>query len=307
MGNSEASFIDNQFSIKGTEDRTGSKYNYVICVSESIKKKLGTFAVVEHRHENYEIPLRAYGRVLVNNTLNDDEVMLDQTLRIAIGISYNNDSFYGFNERVKLYPLKLNLMTQLNNFIASKVAIRYLYCRYNIPNIVDAEKNLVRVPEDTFDLLGCKNGDTVICEFPAKVNGEFILKTYKVQGYIATESMIDKREEIENNEDDSNHSRYLSALKLFGLQPDIPRIFMDYHIREGLQTRELQPISVRRDVKGLFLKQIIEFGIVSMVTLITLVSVLPGDITWKKLILTSLTSLILSIALVLMNIRSTLK
>ena len=118
----------------------------------------------------------------------------------------------------------------------------------------------------------------VICEFPAKINGKFVLRTYKVQGYVATESMIVKRIEIENNENDPNNTRYLSALKLLNLQPDIPRIFMDYHIRETLKTQELQPIAVRRDVKGLFLKQIIEFGIMLMITLVAMVEILPGDI-----------------------------
>lgn len=296
------------YNVKGTEDRTGSKDNYIICVNEANKQKLGKFAVVEHKHKNYEVPLRAYGRVLVNNSLADHEVMLDQTLRIAVAISYNNDEFTGFQEKVRLYPLKISLRKRIFNFIASKFAIRYIYCRYNIPNIIDVEKELIRISEDTFDLLGCQNSDNVICEFPFQnEDGEFVLNTYKVQAYTASGKMIDERKRIENDINDPNNIRYRSVLQILELDPDIPRIFIDYHIRESLGTKELQPIAVRRDVKGLFLQQIMHFGLVLMLTLITMASVIPGENTWIKLLYTSLVSIVFSIVLVLLNIRSTLK
>ncbi|WP_105618656.1 hypothetical protein [Vallitalea okinawensis] len=307
MGIHRNSNINNSFKISGTIDRKGAKYNYIIVVNKSMKEKLGSFAVIEHKSPNYDKPLRAYGRVLINNKLKSDEVMLDQTIRTAIGISYNNDSFYGFSEVVNLYPLKVSLKQHFHTYIASIFAIRYIYCRFNVPNIIDAEKNIVRIPEDTFDLIGCSNRDTIICEFPAKVKGEYILKTYKSQGYIASTGMIDERIRVENDEDDPNNTRYLSSLKLLGLQPDIPRIFLDYHIREKLNTQELQPIAIRRDVKGLFFKQIIEFGLVLMVTLITLISIVPGEITWGKLVVTSLLASLVSIVLIILKIRSTLK
>ncbi len=307
MSKTKTTNMDYYFNIRGTEDRTGSKYNYIICVNESLRKRLGKFAIVVHQNKNYSVPLRAYGRVLVNNSLKDDEVMLDQTLRIAIGISYNNDSFHGFEEKVKLYPLKISLINQIKNFVASIFAVRYIYCRYNVPNIIDAEKNLIRIPADAFDLLGCKSGDTVICEFPKKINEEYVLITHRVQGYTSTDRMIEERIKIENNENDPNHARYLSSLRLLGLQPDIPRIFIDYHIREKLGAKELQPIAVRRDVKDLFLKRSIEFGLILMITLITMVSVLPGDVTWKKFVVTSFVSIFVSVTLVLLNIRSSLK
>jgi hypothetical protein len=295
------------FQIKGTEDRTGSKYNYILCVNEKNKRKLGKFAVVEHQHKNYEVPLRAYGRVLVNNSLKDDEVMMDQTLRIAVAISYNNDAFDGFAEKVKLYPLRIPLLKRICNFVASKFAIRYIYCRYNIPNIIDVEKELIRISEDTFELLGCVSGDNVVCEFPAQQGEEFVLRSYSVQAYTASANMIEERKRIENDENDPNNTRYLSVLQIFQLEPDIPRIFIDYHIRERLGTEELEPIAVRREIKGLFLKQIMEFGIVLMITLITTVSVIPGEITWRKLTVTSVISLGVSILLVLLNIRSALR
>ena len=81
-----------KFFILRTEDRKGAKDDYIICVNPSIKKSkhLGRFAVLVHKRkiDKRLKELKVPCRVVIDETLGDREVRVDQSLRNALGIPY---------------------------------------------------------------------------------------------------------------------------------------------------------------------------------------------------------------------------
>jgi len=77
-----------KFFILRTEDRKGAKDDYIICVNPSIKKSkhLGRFAVLVHKRkiDKRLKELKVPCRVVIDETLGDREVRVDQSLRNAL-------------------------------------------------------------------------------------------------------------------------------------------------------------------------------------------------------------------------------
>ena len=112
--------------------------------------------------------------------------------------------------------------------------------------------------------------------------------------------MIKKREEME---EENISARYPSAEKLLEVSPDIPRIFLDVHARDELHVEPIDPVRVRRDLFHLFLKQIREFGIILLLSLLTVAYIFP----LQSLILIFVISVAITFLLILTNIRAKIK
>lgn len=252
-----------KFFILRTEDRKGAKDDYIICVNPSIKKSkhLGRFAVLVHKRkiDKRLKELKVPCRVVIDETLGDCEVRVDQSLRNALGIPYEFSDADKEKFTVEIYPLRLYLFQHLRYFISYILGRRYLFFRVCKADIPDMEKNICRIPSDSFKLLGCEEGDRVICEYPVREGDIYRLRECKIKCYGASEEMIKKREEME---EENISARYPSAEKLLEvspdspLSPDIPRIFLDAHARDELHVEPIDPVRVRRDLFHLFLKQI---------------------------------------------------
>jgi len=298
-----------KFFILRTEDRKGAKDDYIICVNPSIKKSkhLGRFAVLVHKRkiDKRLKELKVPCRVVINETLGDYEVRVDQSLRNALGIPYEFSDADKEKFTVEIYPLRLYLFRlrfqHLRYFISYILGRRYLFFRVCKADIPDMEKNICRIPSDSFKLLGCEEGDRVICEYPVRDGDFYRLRECKIKCYEASEEMIKKREEME---EENISARYPSAEKLLKVSPDIPRIFLDAHARDELHVEPIDPVRVRRDLSHLFFKQIREFGIISLLSILTFAYSLPIMITWKSLIQISVVSVAIAILLILVNIKA---
>jgi len=292
-----------KFFILRTEDRKGAKDDYIICVNPSIKKRmyLGRFAVLVHDHPGVDKKLKVPCRVVIDETRNESKVRCDQSLRNAIGIpfEYDEEKF-----TVKIYPLRLSLFQHLRYFISYILGRRYLFFRVCKADIPDMEKNICRIPSDSFKLLGCEEGDRVICEYPVREGDFYRLRECKIKCYEASEEMIKKREEME---EENISARYPSAEKLLKVSPDIPRIFLDAHARDELHVEPIDPVRVRRDLFHLFLKQIREFGIILLLSILAVAHIFPIMITWQSLILIFVISVAIAFLLILVNIKAKIK
>lgn len=72
-----------------------------------------------------------------------------------------------------------------------------------------------------------------------------------------------------------------------------------------MATGDLQPIYIRRDVRGLFLKQFRDFG---MTFLLAILAIFQGiDSDYWNLYLKIILAVIISVAFSLVNIRSSIK
>ena len=289
-----------KFFILRTEDRKGAKDDYIVCVNPLIKKRmyLGRFAVLVHDHPGVDKKLRVHCRVVVDEAPNESKVRVDQSLKNAIGIPFEYDEG---KFTVEIYPLRLSLFQHLRYFISYILGRRYLFFRVCKADIPDMEKNICRIPSDSFKLLGCEEGDRVICEYPVREGDFYRLRECKIKCYGASEEMIKKREEME---EENISARYPSAEKLLKVSPDIPRIFLDAHARDELQVEPIDPVRVRRDLFHLFFKQIREFGIILLLSILAVAHIFPIMITWQSLILIFVISVAIAFLLILVNIRA---
>lgn len=295
-----------KFFMLRTEDRKGAKDDYIICVNPSIKKRmyLGRFAVLVHDHPDIGKKLKVPCRVVIDETLNDSEVRCDQSLRNALGIPFEFSDADKEKFTIDIYPLRLSLFQHLRYFISYILGRRYLFFRVCKADIPDMEKNICRIPSDSFKLLGCEEGDRVICEYPVRDGDFYRLRECKIKCYGASEEMIKKREEME---EENISARYPSAEKLLKVSPDIPRIFLDAHARDELHVEPIDPVRVRRDLFHLFLKQIREFGIILLLSILAVAHIFPIMITWQSLILIFVISVAIAFLLILVNIKAKIK
>jgi len=295
-----------KFFILRTEDRKGAKDDYIVCVNPLIKKRmyLGRFAVLVHDHPDIGKKLKVPCRVVIDETLNDSEVRCDQSLRNALGIPFEFSDADKEKFTIDIYPLRLSLFQHLRYFISYILGRRYLFFRVCKADIPDMEKNICRIPSDSFKLLGCEEGDRVICEYPVRDGDFYRLRECKIKCYGASEEMIKKREEME---EENISARYPSAEKLLKVSPDIPRIFLDAHARDELHVEPIDPVRVRRDLFHLFLKQIREFGIILLLSILAVAHIFPIMITWQSLILIFVISVAIAFLLILVNIKAKIK
>ena len=273
-------------------------------------KHLGRFAVLVHKRkiDKRLKELKVPCRVVIEETLNDSEVRCDQSLRNAPGIPYEFSDADKEKFTIDIYPLRLYLFhlrfQHLRYSISYILGRRYLFFRVCKADIPDMEKNICRIPSDSFKLLGCEEGDRVICEYPVRDGDFYRLRECKIKCYGASEEMIKKREEME---EENISARYPSAEKLLKVSPDIPRIFLDAHARDELHVEPIDPVRVRRDLFHLFFKQIREFGIILLLSILAVAHIFPIMITWQSLILIFVISVAIAFLLILVNIKAKIK
>lgn len=299
-----------KFSIEKTPDQRIIEDDYIVVVHPSVKKEkhLGKFAVLVLNHPKIDKKIKVPCRVVVdqkredeNNEKHKDAIKADQTLRNSIGIPKDEEEKF----TVEIYPLRLSPFQKLRYCISSILGRRYQFFRVCKADIPDIEKNICRIPSDTFELLGCEEGDRVICESVVDDKNRennlnfYRLREHKIRCYGASKEMIKKRKEMEEGD---ISARYPSAEKLLGVIPDIPRIFLDAHARDMLKVNDLEPVRVRRDLFHLFLKQIREFGIIFLLSLLAIRDILPINTAWQFII-----SVAIAFLLILMNIRAKIK
>lgn len=297
----------NNFYVLPTKDRIGTKDDYKISVNSAVKKRLilGAFAVVIYQSPNINRKLKAVCRVVVDETLDETQVRVDQTLRNAVGIPFKYDKK---DTTVEIYSLRLSRCQSLKNFISHILGRRFQFFRVCKADIPDIEKSFCRIPESAFNILGCEVGDNLVCESPIFEENFYKLKAYKIKGYEASEEMIGGREKMEEKD---ISARYPSAEKLLEVSPDIQRVFLDAHTRETLKVDPIDPICVSRDLVNLFLKQVREFGIIFFVSLIAVPNffayIFPNNSTLLNTGLHVIFLLIISLLLILINIRAKIK
>ena len=280
------------YKIVGTQSREEFKRYYICKVNSKVKKNLGKYVVIHRVFEGERLQIIA--ECYVDDELEDDTIAMDQTLRAALAIDRNDDSFYGFNDLVHMAALKVSFKKRLENSIGNFFSFRYIVLRFNRPTISDAEKNIVRVSLDSLRVVGVDDGDTIIMEYAALVDNVYILKSVKAQAFALGESAS---KSLKNREHKWN--------KFENYEDFLDVIEIDYDIRCTLGASDLQPIYIRRDVRGLFLKQFRDFGITF---LLAILAILQGiDNGYSNLYLKIILAIAISIFFSIINIRSSIR
>lgn len=256
----------------GAERRTARGHYMVHVNPEFIRsQKLGKFAVIFHdiEHGGNVLTLRAPCRVLSSPDLKKDEVRADQTVRNAIGVPFYYDPV---RTMVRLSPLYIPPRLRTFAWLSRRLRVRQLFLRVAKADPPDMEKELIRIPEDAFGLLGVGVGDRVVMESPVEIGGRWQLVSYSIPAYPLTEEICIRRDALQKCALDA---RYPDASGLLRVQPDIGSAFLDAWARSRLHVDSVHAVRARRDVWNLFLRELREFGIVFGVSLFGLASVLP--------------------------------
>ena len=262
--------------------RAGAEY--IACVSDATKKDLGLgrHAVVYRCFDNGEGPLNSIDRPPVlrarcrlrvpgDDPPSDQEILLDQTVRNAIGIPFRAEQEY----TVDLAPVSRTGRRVLSEFLGNRLlARRFLFMRVCSADPGDMEKKLARIPGDCFSLLGASPGGRIVLTHAVRVDGGSALseKQKSVQAYPLTGEIVKRREKLELP---GLYDRYPSAAELFGVVPDLAPIYLDQQARNGLDLRSLEVVMVRRDDLNAFLQRIRSFGLAVVAASIAVVGVFP--------------------------------
>jgi hypothetical protein len=188
----------------------------------------------------------------------DDEVRLDQTLRNALGISVDP----GPEDEVKIYDLKRSgLRTLSERFCDWLLRRRYLFMRVCKADPRDMEKRMVRIPQDSFRLLGICSGEKLRISHPSPVEGKadesFEEQRCTLQAYPVTPGIEERQDESPGG----LYDRYPDSTKLLGVKPDLGSIYLDQSAREKLGVRTLEVVRVRRADPDAFMQQLRSFGL----------------------------------------------
>lgn len=296
------------YRVEKTDDRKAARSDYIMIIHPETARErhLGRFAAVEYTPQKRQLMervrqngsgvLRVACRVVRSEDVGQDYVRLDQTLRNALGIP---QELVG-QAMVMVYPLDLSLLQSFQDVVSRLLGRRFLFFRVCKAFPTDMEKDFCRLPSDAFRVMGCDPGDKVVCEAvipDARRPGRFRLLSRTMRAYDVSDRMLDKRIEEEND----NPDRYPPSERLLGVKPDLLRIFLDQDGRGRLGVDVLDPVRCRRNLLDLFSKQLREFGIVMLLSVLAVGQIIPEEVRerWGLMFYLASAAISVSIALIL--------
>ncbi len=315
-----------------TYHRKYAKGDYVIIIHKNKKKELslGKFAVIGYKIRYFgpnkiktnlqkkRIPivqeLRVHARVIYVDEsspaevrIKENQVCIDQTIRNAIGIPY---TFPQKKEKVSIYPIKMpwysNIIYQIKYYIARSLGFRYLYFRVCSAHIHDMEKGIVRIPKETFPILGTQVENKIILENPVEYKdkpGIFRINLRSISAYELTREIKELRLKNERKP----IIRYRNPSHWIKVNPDISRIFVDQADRERLGVDQLFPLKVRRNLFDLFKSQLLAVGIFFLISIVSISSLLPLPKNWTNFAITVILGALVSVILIFILLRNKIK
>lgn len=153
-----------------TEQRKAAQGEYIVALSKNVKNRenIDKYAVVKHLFVNklsspFEYrEMVAIAKIVVDNSLSDDCICVDQSIRNAIGIPFGHIS----NITIKLANLKLVFSQKIFDLFHPG---NYFFARIHKPDVVDIEKNFCRIKSDAIQVMGAIEGKTIIFEKPVSL------------------------------------------------------------------------------------------------------------------------------------------
>ena len=259
--------------------KRGLGANYFAYLSDAAREELGISgqAVIVRTFDNGMPPQGSEGRppqmrarcqiAKSKHEPGDEEIRLDQTLRNALGIGVVPED----GDEVDVFDLERSRLRTLGErFCDWLLRRRYLFMRVRKADPADMEKRMVRIPRDSFRLLGISSGEKLRISHPApcegEENGSFKEERCTLQAYAVTSAI----EERQQDSAGGLYDRYPDPGKLLGVKPDLGSIYLDQSAREKLGVRTLEVVRVRRADPDAFMQQIRTFGLATAGAAITI-------------------------------------
>ncbi len=199
--------------------------------------------------------LTAIARVRVDDSVAPSTAAVDQTLRKALGVGGD-----GQGTTVTIAPLRRPLLGRVADVTAKWLGEQYLHLRVRKADILDAEKRVCRVPADVFALVGCRQGDVVLCEgLRRDAGGRWEMcrtRLRALEGAVAPATPT-----------------AVAAAPLLGNPGDLRWIRLDKQAREDLHaTVTLSSVRIRRDLRRRVVDGMRDAGIAFFLSSLTLVN-----------------------------------
>jgi len=225
---------------------------------------------------------------------------VDQTLRNALGITWVR----GSGRAIELYVYPMRPKPLLTRFFENLLGVRYLFFRVRRSLVSDIEKDLARIPEDCFPIMGLPQGASLVVERavkrPLDKNGKirgFKLVNYTVRAFAASEEVLARRRVREECEPARYFpsERYLYRYDFFdpAAEPgvfeesgDVPPIFADAVFRSfGVSANpgnaplgSADPVAGRRRLVDVLVREFQDFGVALVIAILPFVQIfLPAE------------------------------
>lgn len=301
-------------------DRDKAYHDFIICVNAKVKSKEGLkrFALVCYtanrgkKKKKCDEVFHTHCRVVVDDSLNDDQVRLDHSIRTALDIPFQEfqsasaDDAVFTNIKVGIAKLNVPIHIVVRNWMARCCGARYLYMRVFKADVADIERGLVRIPSEAFGPLAISTTGRIVIENVKRGNSSGVWKLVRrsIAVYELTDDMI-RRRELQAGLDPV---RYPERLNLNVGDSDIWGIYMDQYARDELGAGSRSAVKVRHSSRNLFMRESREVGIIFLATMLiaggAVVAASPlHKLGWLELACAVVISLIATALITIASIR----
>jgi hypothetical protein len=270
---------------------------YVVAVSTAEYRRLGrsrlaTVSALVGRRRT-----RCIAYVIEDKALADDKVLLDQTVRTALGVMRSPpegsppEGPLGF---VSLTSIKLGKYQRLANRLSWIAGRRYILLRAFPPDPADIEKTLCRLTEDDQRSIGVEVGGRILLIAADRSEGR--LRRSSVQALALTDPMRETRFAASRPDWASRYPDVAALLNVEG-HNDLRPVWIDRDIREALDLRVGDVVLCRRSLPNALLSQLLDFGVVLLASILALDRILPHPEWVSTLVAVGVTMIVMVVRL----------
>ncbi len=288
--------------------RAQARGDYVIGMNRRTKEEFGidAFAVVKYLVENERTSgdlewrtLSAYGRTVVDDSLPDKTVALDQTLRNAIGLPYRQTK----GQVVRLAALHRSLLQKIGDCLRPGQRV---WMRVNMASPQDMEKASCRVPEDALTIMRSREGEHIWIESCVPERAEtargadtaapdardaqeldewinsapYRLRSIHLRAYVTNEKAEEMALAARDKSEEDGYSfsgLYPDSEKILNLENDLETIRLDKYYRNLLGADVLDTVKVKRRLTDRLGSEAIDFGLVFVLTIFAAIMALNQE------------------------------
>lgn len=249
----EVKYMTYKIKPTSTKQRKQALGDYIIVINKNVKlhEKLGKYAAVKYLFVNNKNDIVEYrtmstfGKIVVDDSLGDDEIAIDQSIRNAIGIPVG--SLEGVE--VKLAPIKTTVYQKIfDKFHKGD----YHFARVHKPDVIDIEKNFCRMKGDSIHVMGALEGKSIIIE---RAISKLKIKTNEVMEKMAQKNAADSLQML------STYQGELEKIQLDkSLKSVVERLVSNSEIENSYNAVEsiLSIENCDEDTKRIFLNNVFE-------------------------------------------------
>lgn len=152
------------------------------------------------------------------------------------------------------------------------VLLFFRVCRAHPP---DMEKNICRIPQDSINILGAKEGESIVLTSIVREGNVFRRCSYMLNVFPISEDIKEGRHLEQKDEESSNpFVRYPRSDVILGIKPDVASIFLDLDARTELDVHCFDIVRAHCFLRATIIREIRDFGLVFFLSLLALTDVL---------------------------------